>query len=507
MHLKSNTFKVFLLFCALFLIITLPVFFQKNHIIKNLEPYPDGILFSLSARNFAMGNGLKLSYEWGQVEFWVPPLYSIYLSFFYFFSKNVITFYLANILLGLGTLFILKKIIESTTNDLRAIIFGLLIYISHFVIFWLPSLAMTENLSMFFFSLLVFSLLTSKLKTKLAYSFISIIGLTLVRFATLPISIAALFIIAIQLKKYCKKYFKYLFLIILFLILLALFLIKTSVFHEIYDTIIISISNNNFFNYKFVYPNLVNYFNSLIFNKGKFLWLNIGITSWPILLIFVTSFFLIKSSLLRKKLNLLLIIFFSLLPLQLLFYTYDSRYLIYSIIIFSISGSWLIYEYKKKSVTLLISLAIIINIFSQKDFVKKIFADNLLGKSTAWQYEAIMSFNKNLKDDQMLITALPPFLIDAYQETSFRPLPMSNAQEFLQKKQLVWGQDVNYENLILNYKNWLKEGRTLYISNAYITHQQTVIDDFEIFKKEFDLELISKGCLDACNIYKLNLKE
>jgi hypothetical protein len=51
----------------------------------------------------------------------------------------------------------------------------------------------------------------------------------------------------------------------------------------------------------------------------------------------------------------------------------------------------------------------------------------------------------------------------------------------------------------------INNGKTVYISNSYITHQQKVISDYEKFKKEFTFELVTTGCLDTCNIYKLNL--
>ncbi len=157
----------------------------------------------------------------------------------------------------------------------------------------------------------------------------------------------------------------------------------------------------------------------------------------------------------------------------------------------------------------IISLIIIgVHSLHQISLFKEIISFNVLHRSTAWQYQAIKQFDLYFldKSDVKIITALPPFLVDAYQETEYRVLPLSQSQEFLQKKELVWGTDVPYENLMEGYITWLKQSKRLFISNAYITHQQSVIEDYEAYKTQFDLELVSSGCLDACNIYELHLK-
>jgi hypothetical protein len=118
----------------------------------------------------------------------------------------------------------------------------------------------------------------------------------------------------------------------------------------------------------------------------------------------------------------------------------------------------------------------------------------------------VLHFNNHLEEEVLIITALPPFLVDVYQTTSYRVLPMSPDQEFLSKKQYVWGDDINYADLRGTYREWLEEGRELYISNAYITHQQSVIEDYESYKESFEFEIMAEGCDQACNIYRLSLK-
>lgn len=489
--------------CFLYLFVTLPAFFDHSHQLKNFEPYPDSLLFPLSARNLAMGRGLNLVTDWGQVNFWVPPLYSIYLTAFYLISSNPTIFYLANIILGLLTIFVIYKIIEKTTKKKIAIILGLFAYLSHLVIFWLPSLAMTENISILLFSVLILGLLENNEKLKLTLVGLSSLGLLLVRFSVFPILLVSTFILGYQLMKNPKKYYKKLITIILLSLISLLFLRDLTIVKTIETTLIDALNNQSFFNIKFIYPNLIKYSRALLLHKGGFLWLQIGLTSWPIILIFI--YYLYQTKLKNRKI-LLISLFASLFPLQLVFYSFDSRYIIYSIIIFSLATAWLVDEIKSKKIIVLLIPLLLINIIFQIDLARQIIGSNIFKKSTAWQYESILHFNKSLNREDLLITALPPFLVDTYQTERYRVLPLSYTQEFMNKKIYVWGDDINYVNLQETYKNWMEDGKTIYISNSYITHHQNVISDFEGYKETFDLVLFKEGCKQTCNIYQLKTK-
>jgi hypothetical protein len=504
--LKNKNLLVLLIAIFLYLSITLPAVFDTNHVMKNLEPYPDGLLFSLSARNLSLGRGLGLITAWAKVPFWVPPLYTWYLTVFYLISSNVISFYIANLILGLGTILSIYLIIKKTNNNFISFVSAFAVYFSHLVVFWIPGLAMTENLSMLLFSLLILGLVEAEFKSKLFYFFIASTGLLLVRFSIFPILLSALLILIFQLKNKFMIYSKQIALLLMVPMLVGGYLFQNGIIKTLSSTISTAVFNPIFFNLKFVYPNLIKYLNSLFFHQGYFLWIKVGVSSWPIVGLFSYSIYKLYKLKKLNKVYLLIILFLSLFPLQLFFYTVDARYLIYSIIIFSLAIAWMMNEVKNKKIIFFLFTAIVVNIFYQKNLFKQIIADNWLGRSTAWQYESIQHFNKNLTDNEMIITALPPFLIDTYQTKKYRTLPLSQSQEFLQKKEFVWGEDVNHIDLITGYKEWLEQDKQLYISNAYITHQQSVILDFENFKKEFNLKLVSEGCLQACNIYKLELK-
>ena len=201
---------------------------------------------------------------------------------------------------------------------------------------------------------------------------------------------------------------------------------------------------------------------------------------------------------------------------MLIFYTVDERYLLLSIPIFIIAICLSIDAYsqlvQKHLVVFfqIVCIVVALQLWSQKPLITQLFADSILHHSEAWQYQSIKQFDsyfKNQDSSAYLITSLPPMLVEAYQTTRYQALPLSTSQEFINKQEYIWGPDVPYSNLIEGYKEWLQEGRQVYISNAYITQQQSVITDYELYKNNFELEQVSEGCLSACNIYKLHLKE
>jgi hypothetical protein len=366
---------------------------------------------------------------------------------------------------------------------------------------------MSENLSLLLFMILIYSYFEESKKRQLTMFLISSGGLLLTRYATAGLVFGSVIVFLANLKAIKKSPL----LILLGLIIPGLFFefvlrIRGASVLPVIERILSS--NDPFFGFRFIGENIFQYSRMLIFSKGMFLWQNIGISN----AIFMTLFFASSALLYRKremkKASILMLLFLAQLLLQLVFYLADARYLIYTIPLIALGIGWLLdaLPEKRKLLVPLVIAGILLQLFTQRSLIKEIVANNLLGRSTAWQYEAVLHFNNHLEEEALIITALPPFLVDVYQTTSYRVLPMSHDQEFLSKKQYVWGDDINYADLRGTYREWLEEGRELYISNAYITHQQSVIEDYESYKESFEFEIMAEGCDQACNIYRLSLK-
>jgi hypothetical protein len=387
---------------------------------------------------------------------------------------------------------------------------------------------MSENLILPLFLLALTALTSKKLsRTELTISAVGIGGLLFTRYSIIGVvAVLGLWWLQIVFTTQTKRV-KILFVAILALVAFAFLLYLASI--RTNPVLLLSrigtelSKENGFYNTKYFSPNFSSYIQIIVGQQTQLLWLHNSFTSVVVgvagMLALLWGTVTCKE---RSRAIWLLATFLAQFPLLLLFYTVDARYIFLSIPLFILAVIWwmdsnleLIWKYKK--VAIVIGIIIVsTHLFSQLQLFTQLITNNLLHRSTAWQFESIQHFNRfatqrnfssESSNELLLITALPPFLVDAYQTTPYHVLPLSQSQEFLQKGEHVWGKDVPYENLMIGYDSWLREGKKLYISNSYITHQQTVIADFEEFKRKYNLKLVSSGCLDACNIYEIELKE
>src|SRR5258708_35150547 len=94
--------------------------FSGHHQLFNLEPYPDGLLYTLSARNFSQGKGLQLVYRDTSLSPTIPLLYPIVLIVGYVIWNAPQFFYATNVLLGLASLVVLFFLVKRNTGSVLA---------------------------------------------------------------------------------------------------------------------------------------------------------------------------------------------------------------------------------------------------------------------------------------------------------------------------------------------------------------------------------------------------
>ncbi len=517
--LTKSQNKIFLFFVTIFfLCLTVPTFLSDNHFLYNLEPYPDGLYYTLSAKNFIEQGRLSLEYKSIIVGISQPPLYSAVLTIGYLLWNHPASFYLVNLFLILTTIIIVTKIVIEikTTNFIKVISTAFLI--THAYWYWIVSLPMTENLSILLFCLLLYLITRIDFTKKVFYSTVIVaILLVLTRIAIIPTAITFIALGFYRLSKNIDKKTKRSFYIIGTLIFFSLnyaflLLIGKSIFDYflffINETFTIK-NELSFYNINNIGRNIVTYIRILLGSREKFLWLSNPITSFGIFISIMINIFLNKDKQkITKTILPILLIFLSLFTLLLTFYLSDSRYVIYVIPLYIILFAFTAPTKTDTKYKLLLFILLITHIYSQTPLFKSIISENILHRSKAWQYEATkvidqFAFNR---DKPKIITALPPHFVNAYTKNSITLLPLSYSQEFLQKKQYIWGNKIDYSNLENYYLNEVQNGETIYITNSYITHQQSVIADYEKFKDNFEFVLIQEGCLNSCNIYKLNQK-
>jgi hypothetical protein len=250
----------------------------------------------------------------------------------------------------------------------------------------------------------------------------------------------------------------------------------------------------------------------LIGTQTNLLWLK-----YPLTTIGITAFFIIGNLyLLFKKRSeeslLWLLLFLAQFPILLVFYVIDARYIILSLPLLTIGTIHVMEKVKqKKLLYIFLTLAIVLQLLSQLSFFKYLVATNALSRSRAWQYEAVKVLNTQFTSASQMkkpyvITALPPLLVDLYSNHHYELLPLSSTQEFADKKQFVWGSDINYENLTETYTKLLSQGNQVFVSNAYLTSQYEFTAHFDELKKYFVLTEAAEGCVGTCNVWKVELK-
>ena len=484
---------------------------QDKHWVYNLEPYPDGLLYTLSGRNLISRNYLGLVYEENKLSIWVSPIYSIFLSVFYTINDSPLTYLVGNFVLAVTNILLLHKLFYELKIKPLLRMLLLLLYVTQVPILWLSMLPMSENISLTFFIACGYLIFSRKVESnkKLMYLGILVsILLALSRLSLVPLGFITAVILFINYNDIRVITRKRIIVLSSFAILSALLFSKQIIFF-ISDLL----SDSGFFSIKNVIDNTIFYFKALTGFKSKLLWLDEVLIN-PLITLSVGGYCVFELYKKRWKILIPIFLFVSQFSLIIFLNVYDARYIVYAVPLGIIILSLLMKSIQAQSkfvfgivLTILVTQIIFIH-----PLLRPMVSANFLGSSAGWQYEAVLHFNEFFSDkaganQAQIITALPPFLVDVYQQANYSVLPLSEHQEFIAKDQRVWGENVPYKSLLEGYESWLKEGKDLYISNAYITHQQSVISDFEMYKQKFDLVPVSSGCLEACNIYKLVVRQ
>lgn len=481
-----------------------------KHFSFNLEPYPDGLFYTVPAWNFVHGQGFVMKFANSIISPTVPVLYSWLLVPFYFLFPTAVAFYFLNVLLGTGTLIFLYLLFKEKIHFKNS--HWLLSFFAISPVFlWLVAVPMAENLLLFLITVIIWFWQTNTVSLKKKVVFLPILQalLFLTKYASfnfiIPFNIIFLFKLWKKKKiSAIKKYFLSSIGILVAYLLIAqpTYLLRVFQPQEESKTETSLVA----FSIRYFPSNILVYSKMLLGIKTYFLWKKISFVIPGLILIPIFALSLVKKTTSAIKKSLFLI--FGIIGLQSFFYALDARYIIAVLPLFFLvmAQGWSLLLKNKKPILPIIILGILtlITLISQKTFYKELLGSNWFHRSSAWQYEAILQIKKlDLPTDSYLITALPPYLFNFYYPQHPHLLPLSKSQEFMNENQRPWGTNLNYDNLAEQYQVLLTENKKLYISNSYITHLPSVITDFENYKQEFNLQLISEGCEQACNVYQL----
>lgn len=516
--------------------------FSSRTLIPNLEPFPDSIHYLSPALSFIQGKGLYISREGRQILPGVPPLYSIALMPALLIKQDVRMFYFVNVILAFVSLGIFYHIVKQLFPSKAMQFFLLFLYATNFTIYWFPELAMAENL-LLPIALLAIDLLLQRPTSKIAIG-VAIVAVAFyaTKFASLPLSLVvpALFALRLFLSRKQPKLRKTAMVFAVGMLvsggtyLLYEYMVRSNnlvggllnLFVSVFSPQqIVTAANNQggggtgFFSLGYVRVDLNAYAHWLFGYPMTVLWKQIGIL--PKFLAFPAMVGLLASLATKKRWPALVIItmLLSVMLFMMTFYVADGRYFIIAIpaVLLAVGFfiQWFSGLFRKHKRTVLLGLTVILLLTYTGASVKRLKFDvmlNLKYAETPWYYLSVRTFDDYLKahrsefkSEPVIISALPPYLVDFYAKEKFMIVPLSASQEFQTRKVEAWGQ-LDYEHLDDVYANLLQSGRPVFLTGYGLGNEKFLHDRFTEVTSRFTATKVESGCYDLCNVYQLEIK-
>ncbi len=508
---------------CLFLLMTLPALVSDKHILFNLEPYPDGLVYTVPARNLVLTGHFIIGDRGQLLKPLVPPLYSLALLPGFLITSHPAVFYVINLILGLLQLIFLGLTLHHLTPKKLWLGVGMALYALNAWWWWLPTVPLAENLGVFLFILSIWWWTAPTWTQKTAYGLMATaVALAFTKY--IYIGVAGLLALGVIGRLWQQRQWRQLSVVMGIGGIGGLLFVAFHVWNGmnplgVFDWLFNkgqvqnpTYHGESFYSFKYIVPNTLAYVDILLGQTKQLLWLQEPLTSgWLTILGFaglgVAGFY----PKLRHKALALLLLFLAQWPLLIIFITVDARYALTNVIVVVLTivvvGTYL--TSKKAWLWLGLCLVGLFHLlWIQIPLTKQIISQNWLHRTRAWQYESIQVMNLTFQDknEVQIITALPPFLVEMYQTEKYQTLPLSKNQEYLNKDKLIWDSEIGYGDLPFWFEQQLRAGQTLYITNAYITHSHEVVADFEGLKNRFVFETVATGCEHACDIYQLKLR-
>ena len=136
-----------------------------RHFSFNLEPYPDGLFYTVPAWNFVHGEGFSMQFKESVINTTVQPLYSLLMIPLYALFPTSVVFYALNVLLGFITLCFMYLFIQENTRSKWAVYLVAVFAILPAIV-WLPAVPMAENLLLPLTTVILWLWLTKKIPTE-----------------------------------------------------------------------------------------------------------------------------------------------------------------------------------------------------------------------------------------------------------------------------------------------------------------------------------------------------
>lgn len=524
--------------------------YNNRTLIPNFEPFPDTFHYVTVARCFlARGEWILcrdgIQHELPGAKPSVPQAYSLALIPGFMYNFDPRTFYYSNVVLSFVSLMLLYGILKRVTHKQSIQLFVLAVVVTSYHVYWLPTLAMAENLLIPLYLLGAYLLILQKSKKQLVALGLVATAIYFTKYAYVPLSGSLLLFAGIAIlsaqAKFIKKPlqlikkagFDLLFLIVPVVALLP-FSHNFSNSVKLLEDIFLPKSGlestpksgtGTYFSLQTVQKYLPDYLNIYLGKPARFLW---DVRPWYPQLIGIGGMLGLLAGLMTSKKRLiagfLLVSSISQAAFMATFYAFDSRYVYSGFFAIAIGFALLLdhiserklFHVKIKKMTLtpriiawlLVAMCSVVILVPRVSTIKSQVGINLKYAETPWWYLSVLDYNSffatRREEQPQLITLTSPFMIDYYSNNTYTVLPFDEQQDFNNQKDTVWG--IPKEQLLVDtYRSKLEAGENLYISNYGIEATNRFKSTFAQYQTLFDLEKVQEGCYNLCNIYRVSL--
>ncbi len=497
--------------------------FAATSIISNLEPYPDPFYYAQPAWNFVHGSGFTMDYLTHKVQTIVPPLYTFYLIPFFALFGDVRSFFIANQILMTASVVLFFIACTNVWGKRRegttiSILLGVLL-VTNFYVFTAPLLLMAETPT-FFLVTVALHLLTAKLSP--SYVVIaSFLGAAfwLTKFSNAPVG--AMFYLLYSYKVLRAKSqgsLKRNYFVGLLSALLVYWLYVMAPTRETSQTSVRTAG----FAIKYFFQNLPFYLTSLLGGSTRYLWFGERLVS-PLIAVGALSgiIFGLRNKENRELCLFLLILVGSVIGFMSFFYSTDGRYAMHLYPLLLMFIGFTLHKILKKEkqwsyfliVVFFVAYLLVPHLGQrgaqpQALTLAREAAAHIRGTQKPWYYIATMEFNSFFSnpgyEGSYMGTFLPPYFVEYYTNHQYHYLPLSKSQDFFTEKGKL-STAMGIDSIEAYYTRLLKQGKRIFVSNAFAGNKKEWGDEFESLKTKFNARLVKEGCLGTCNIYQLTL--
>lgn len=533
----------FLLCVGLFALLVARNPFGIRTQIPNFEPYPDSFHYVVPARSLLAGTGPYLTREGRKLNPSVPMGYSLALIPFFIVKNDPRMFYIANVLMAFVSLGLFYWILHRLHIRKSIQFLVLFLYVTNYYMYWYPTLAMAENLTTVLFFMSVGLLLIRVTPKRALLAAILSVGFYATKYANIPLTgaLALLYFIKIVLpveSVWTRKKSLLTFVIgglasfgtfslweyffygkSVLNALTALFPVHASTTSAPVQAVKQG-QSTGFFSLSYVPNNLKFYMQMVMGRPTRMLWSFVPLTPMVVAIPGLAALMAYVADA-RRRFFVVSLLLFALANIAFLstFYAPDARYFLYLIpsLLFGVAllltaiSSMLVKHGLSKFFTMGVFGLLIFAVGTSALRLKNQIALNLRHSETPWYYISVLELNHavddlHLSQKPVVISSLPPYLVDFYSQDKYTLLPLDENQEFRNNKNIVFGDD-DYSNLHALYRQQIEAGKTVLVEKYGLGNEKYLQDSFANLSRDFTMTVVREGCHNLCNVYSLTLKK